>query len=101
MGNQIKFIVEIQLENEKPDIIRSLAQMGRYELKIDRLEHLMFVSTPNLRKMVEVNGIPLQEDVRIKVLLPEWMKTVDTDFGTVELTVKDDVTNEILAGIMK
>lgn len=63
--------MEITLEDAASHMIKSLVQVGRYNLKAEFQEDFMLVAAPAMRKEIRVRGQLLKENVVYTVFTPK------------------------------
>jgi len=67
----LQVFVFVNAEDVKDHIKHELYKDGRYKIDVQRNEFgHMFLSMPNLRKIIHVNGKCLSEKIKIRVLAP-------------------------------
>ncbi|MEO1438347.1 MAG: hypothetical protein AAFV80_22590 [Bacteroidota bacterium] len=67
----VRFMVEVELSSHRPELIKELLLMGRYEIQLLENETSCSFSMPELRKQVEINGLELEEWIHITVYVPK------------------------------
>jgi hypothetical protein len=67
----VRIQMNISLKNGTNIILKSLVRLGKYNLKSKVEDGIFYINGPELRKQIEVGGVPLLESVSIKVFVPE------------------------------
>lgn len=67
----VRIQMNISLKNGTDVILKSLVQLGKYNLKSMIEEEIFYINGADLRKQIEVGGTPLLESISIKVFVPE------------------------------
>ncbi|MEM7102521.1 MAG: hypothetical protein AAF502_05250 [Bacteroidota bacterium] len=70
-GNKIKLIIEIEYNNQKTSLIKELARMERYDIKVVENDYFTIVSMPNIHEIVKINNVYLDETLNIKLMVPQ------------------------------